>query len=57
MNQLQDAIDEAVSNDHGMTRSLHFKQNCNLALQIYEDLYKDYQRKIKQSRMTDFFSK
>ena len=57
MNHLQDAIDEAVSNDYVMTRSLHFKQNCNLALQIYEDLYKDYQRKIKQSRIIEFFSK
>ena len=27
-----------------MTRCLRFKNNCNVALQVYEDLYKDYRR-------------
>lgn len=54
---MQDAIDEAANTDPIMTRSLNFKHSCDLALQIYLDLYKDYQKKIKQSRITDFFSK
>ena len=54
---VQSAIDEALSQDPVMTRSLSFKNSCDLALKIYEDLYKDYCRKIKQTRITDFLQK
>ena len=57
INFLQSTIDEALSQDPVMTRSMHFKRSCNLAIQIYEDLYKDYMRKIKQTKITDFISK
>lgn len=54
---VQNAIDEALNQDPMMTRSLHFKHTCDSALKIYEDLYKDYCRKIKQTRITDFMKK
>lgn len=57
IDHMQNAIEEALNQDPVMTRSLHFKHTCDLALKIYEDLYKDYCRKIKQSRITDFLSK
>lgn len=55
MDSLQDAIEEAIRFDPVMTRSLHFQHNCNIAVQIYEDLFKEYRRKIKQTQITDFF--
>ena len=33
------------------------ENSCDLALKIYKDLYKDYCRKIKQTRITDFLQK
>ncbi|KAL7297063.1 hypothetical protein TKK_0009489 [Trichogramma kaykai] len=54
---IQNAIDEALSQDPVMTRGLSFKHSCDSAIKIYEDLYKDYRRKIKQSRITDFLQK
>ena len=32
---------EAMGQDPIMTRSMEFKHACNLALTIYEDLYRD----------------
>ena len=54
INSIQNAIDEAMDQDPIMTRCLHFKHNCNLALQVYEELYKDYTRQLKQTHITDF---
>uniref|UniRef100_A0ABD2X0P4 HTH CENPB-type domain-containing protein n=1 Tax=Trichogramma kaykai TaxID=54128 RepID=A0ABD2X0P4_9HYME len=56
INVLEELMTQAVAEDPVLTRSMHFKHICSTAAQIYEDLYKDYQRKIKQSRITDFFS-
>ena len=56
INLLQEAVDVAVNEDPIMTRSLHFKHNCALAIAVYEDLFKDFQKTIKQSHITDFFS-
>lgn len=53
---IQNAIDEAMTNDPVMTRCMQFKHNCDSALTVYEDLYKDYVRKIKQTRITDYFN-
>ena len=47
---------KAVTQDPIMTRCLRFRQNCNVTLQVYEDLYKDYTRQLKQSQITDFFT-
>ena len=55
INFIQSGIDEAMSKDQNMTRCLRFKQYCDAALQVYEELYKDYVRSMKQSRITNFF--
>lgn len=55
INLIQSGIDEAMSEDQNMTRCLRFKQHCDAALQVYEELYKDYVRSMKQSRITHFF--
>ena len=57
INSIQSAIDEAMTQDPIMTRSLHFKYNCDLALQVYEDLHKDYLRKMRQPNLFEFFKK
>ena len=54
---IQSAIDEAMTNDPVMTRCLNFKYNCDVALQVYEELYKDFLRNRKQSVITNFFKK
>ena len=53
---LQKAMDVAIAEDPVFTRSLHFKHNCTAAIEIYDDLYKDHVRRMKQKRITDFFS-
>ena len=57
INFLQSAIDEAMGQDPIMTRSMEFKHSCNLAVTIYEDLYRDYMRRIKQTCITQYFAK
>ena len=57
INLLQSAIDEATTQDPVMTRSMHFKYLFDKTIQIYEELYKDYARKVKQTQITDFLSK
>ena len=54
INSIQNAIDEAMGQDPIMTRCLRFKHNCNLTLQVYEELYKDYIRQLKETQITDF---
>ncbi|KAL7293719.1 hypothetical protein TKK_0012790 [Trichogramma kaykai] len=51
---LEKLIAQVAAEDPVLTRSMHFKHTCSSAVEIYEDLYKEYQRKIKQSRITDF---
>uniref|UniRef100_A0ABD2WFU9 Uncharacterized protein n=1 Tax=Trichogramma kaykai TaxID=54128 RepID=A0ABD2WFU9_9HYME len=57
INSIQSAIDEAMAYDPIMIRSLRFKYNCELALQVYEDLHKNYLRQMKQTEITQFFKK
>ena len=57
INLIRSAIDEAVTQDPIMTRCLNFKYNCDAALKMYEDVYKDYIRKKKQTNITQFFKK
>lgn len=45
---VQNSIDEAMTSDPVMTRCIHFEHVCDSALAIYEDLHKDYVRKIKK---------
>ena len=54
---VQNAIEETMSQDPAMTRSLNFKYHCDQALRIYEELYKNYIRQTKQSRISDYFNK
>ena len=56
MNSLQNAVELALDRDPIMRRSLDFKHNCDRAMEIYRELYKDILRRAKQSRVTDFFS-
>ncbi|KAL7306176.1 hypothetical protein TKK_0001621 [Trichogramma kaykai] len=55
MTVLQDIIDEAMNHDPVMSRSMQFKHYCDLAIQVYEELYKDIIRSKKQLRITDYF--
>ena len=57
INSLKNAVELAIDRDLIMTRSLHFKHNCEKAVDIYEQLYKDVMRRTRQSRVTDFFMK
>uniref|UniRef100_A0ABD2WI69 Uncharacterized protein n=1 Tax=Trichogramma kaykai TaxID=54128 RepID=A0ABD2WI69_9HYME len=54
---LEDAIQEALSFDPIMSRSLLFKQEGEAALRPYEELYNDMTRRAKQKRLTDYFNK
>ena len=54
---VQDAIDEALTSDPIMTRSLKFKSDCQEALKSYEGLRRDMTRRAKQSRVTAYFEK
>ena len=45
-----------MNNDLIMIRSLNFKRNCELDIQTYEDLHKDYSKRTKQSQLTDFYN-
>ena len=55
INFIQSGIDEAMLGDPNMTRCLRFKQHCDAALQVYEELYKDYVRTMYQLKITHFF--
>lgn len=55
INSLQSAVELALEKDPIMIRSLEFKHNCEKAVEIYEELYKDALRRAKQSKLTDFF--
>ena len=57
INFVQSAIDEAIGQHPIKTRSMEFKHACNLALAIYEALYRDYMRRIKQTCITQYFAK
>ncbi|KAL7306617.1 hypothetical protein TKK_0001299 [Trichogramma kaykai] len=57
LNAVQNAIDEAMSEDPILTRSMLFKHQCEVAMSTYRELQKDYMRRAKQSRLSDFFVK
>ena len=57
MSSVQNAIDKTMPEDPVMTRCLNFKYLCYQTLQIYEELYKNYIKQIKRSRITDNFNK
>ncbi|KAJ8683761.1 hypothetical protein QAD02_019553 [Eretmocerus hayati] len=57
LNAVQNAIDQAFDKDSILTRSLKFKQYCELALLPYRELYRDFIRRSRQTRMTDFLAK
>ena len=54
---IQEAIEEAISSDPIMTRSLRFKYDCEVALRSYEELYRDISRRAKQKTLNDYFNK
>ncbi|CAB0039563.1 unnamed protein product, partial [Trichogramma brassicae] len=55
MVRLQRAIDEALSADPIVARSLKFQHECEVAMSAYRDLYKDFLLRAKQTRISDFF--
>ncbi|XP_058789583.1 tigger transposable element-derived protein 1-like [Phymastichus coffea] len=55
INLLKTATEIAIERDPIVVRSLNFKHNCEKAVEVYEDLYKDALRRAKQSRLTDYF--
>ncbi|XP_058797622.1 tigger transposable element-derived protein 1-like [Phymastichus coffea] len=55
INLLKTAKETAIERDPIVVRSLNFKHNCEKAVEVYEDLYKDALRRAKQSRLTDYF--
>ncbi|KAL7291750.1 hypothetical protein TKK_0014536 [Trichogramma kaykai] len=57
INLVQQASEQAMHSDPIMVRSLNFKRLCDLAVQIYEELYRDILRRSKQSKLTDDFGK
>ncbi|KAJ8675296.1 hypothetical protein QAD02_011082 [Eretmocerus hayati] len=57
LNAVQNAIDQAFDKDPILTRSLKFKQDCELASLPYRELYRDSIRRSRQTRMTDFLAK
>ena len=54
---VEEAIQEALDKDPMLTRSLKFKHDCDVALQCYQELYKDVLRRAKQTKLTNIFSK
>lgn len=54
---LRDAVEEAITFDPIMTRSLRFKYDCDMAMQTYENLYQDMARRRKQTNIMNYFSK
>ena len=48
LNFIQKAIEESINFDPILTRSLKFKNNCEIAMKCYEELYKDMARRAKQ---------
>ncbi|XP_058810027.1 tigger transposable element-derived protein 1-like [Phymastichus coffea] len=55
INLLKTATETAIERDPIVVRSLNLKHNCEKAVEVYEDLYKDALRRAKQSRLTDYF--
>lgn len=55
INLIKEAIELAMQRDPIVMRSLNFKCQCDKALEIYGDLYRDHLRHVKQSKLTDFF--
>lgn len=55
VNFVRDAIEEAISEDPIMSRSLRFRHDAEIALRPYEELYKDMKRRAKQKTLNDFF--
>ncbi|XP_058799189.1 tigger transposable element-derived protein 1-like [Phymastichus coffea] len=55
INLLKTATETAIERDTIVVRSLNFKHNCEKAVEVYEDLYKDALRRAKQSRLIDYF--
>lgn len=54
VNFIQDAVEEAVTLDPNMARSLRFKHDCESATRAYEELYRDMSRRAKQSTITNY---
>ena len=48
---------KAFEKDPIMLRSIRFNHDCEKAIMVYKELYKDYIRRSKQSKMTNFFYK
>ena len=57
LNMIHNAIDEALSQDPILTRSLKFKHELETAMGVYKELYQDYVRRAKQSHVSDYFVK
>lgn len=55
VNFVRNAIEEAISKDPIMSRSLRFRHDAEIALWSYEELYKDIKRRAKQKTLNDFF--
>ncbi|CAB0036930.1 unnamed protein product [Trichogramma brassicae] len=49
LNTVQRAIDEALSADPIVARSLKFQHECEVAMSAYRELYKDFLRRVKQT--------
>lgn len=54
---IEDALDEAIENDPIMIRSLKFKNDCEIAVRCYRELYSDTIRRAKQCQITQYFTK
>ena len=52
----EDATSEAVANVPIVIRSLKFKFECEKAVQIYQELYTDIKRRVKQKSLKDYFT-
>ena len=56
LTSIQKVIDDIIDNEHNMTRSLKFKQDCEKAVHVNEKLYRDMIRTAKQKTLTDYFT-
>ncbi|XP_058809920.1 tigger transposable element-derived protein 1-like [Phymastichus coffea] len=55
INLINMASEQAVQKDPIMVRSLNFKRQCDLAILIYDELYRDILRRAKQAKLTYYF--
>ena len=55
INSLENAVNCAVNNDPIIAKSLNFKRQCDMAIEIYENLYIDVLKRVRQSKLTKYF--